>query len=138
MPVLPWKPLAIPAALTVVHVVARLLSIDAAVSASGVAAACAWGALALWQLRESARQQAEIARLSRQSELRMRGLAELRGGLMREALATGAEVERVRGLINDAVRQLGTAFAEMDRQSRIQEQAVAGILAQNDGKSAGT
>ncbi|HET8883618.1 MAG TPA: methyl-accepting chemotaxis protein, partial [Solimonas sp.] len=46
--------------------------------------------------------------------------------------------ERVRGLINDAVRQLGTAFAEMDRQSRIQEQAVAGILAQNDGKSAGT
>src|SRR3546814_9368890 len=55
-----------------------------------------------------------------------------------EALATGAEVERVRSLINDAVRQLGAACSEMDRHSRMQEQAVAGILAQNDGTSAGT
>lgn len=139
MHALPWKPLAIPAALTAVHIFVRLLlPTDVAVSLSGLAAAFAWGALALWQMRESARQQAEITRLSWQSELRMRGLAELRSSLMQEALATGAEVERVRGLINDAVRQLGTAFSEMDRQSRIQEQAVAGILAQNDGSSAGT
>lgn len=139
MPALPWKPLVIPAALTAAHIFVRLLlPVEVAVTLSGFAAAFAWGALALWQMRESAQQQAEIARLSRQSELRMRGLGELRGGLMQEALATGAEVERVRGLINDAVRQLGAAFAEMDRHSRIQEQAVAGILAQNNGTSAGT
>lgn len=139
MHALPWKPLAIPAALTATHILVRLLlPVEFAVTLTGFAAGVAWGALALLQMRESARQQDEITRLSRRNELRMRGLAELRGGLMQEALATGAEVERVRGLINDAVRQLGAAFSEMDRHSRIQEQAVAGILAQNNGTSAGT
>src|SRR3546814_18096667 len=108
MQVLPWKPLAIPAALTAVHIFVRLLlPAEFAVTVSGFAAAFAWGALALWQMREAARQQDEITRLSRRNELRVRGLAELRGGLMQEAIATGAEVERVRGLINDAVRPLG-------------------------------
>lgn len=139
MHALPWKPLAIPTALTAAHIFVRLLlPAEFAVTLSGFAAAFAWGALALWQIRASVQQQDEITRLSRRNELRARGLAELRGGLMQEALATGAEVERVRGLINDAVKQLGTAFSEMDRHSRIQEQAVAGILAQNNGTSAGT
>src|SRR3546814_12848751 len=89
-------------------------------------------------MREAARQQDEITRLSRRNELRVRGLAELRGGLMQAALATGAEVERVRGLINDAVRQLGAAFPAMDRHARHPEQAVAGLLAQTDRTRART
>jgi methyl-accepting chemotaxis protein len=137
MQALPWKPLAIPSALTAVHMLVRLaLPTQAAVLLSGFVAAFAWGALALLQMREVQRQRAEIARLARQNELRARGLSELRGGLIREAAATAEEVERVRGLISDAVRQLGVAFAEMDRQARIQEQAVAGILAQNGGGTA--
>ncbi|WP_028006922.1 methyl-accepting chemotaxis protein [Solimonas flava] len=135
---LPWKPLAIPAVLTVLHIATLLLAPgDVAVWLSGLVAALAWGSLALLQTQRAQRQEREIARLALQSEQRSRAITELRGGLLQEALATGQEVERVRGLINDAVRQLGAAFADMDRQARIQEHAVAGILAQNGSAGAG-
>src|SRR3546814_1781264 len=94
MQVLPWKPLAIPAALTAVHIFVRLLlPAEFAVTVSGFAAAFAWGALALWQMREAARQQDEITRLSRRNELRVRGLAELRGGLMQRSEEHTSELQ---------------------------------------------
>lgn len=131
MQALPWKPLAIPAAFTVLHLATRLFAPgDVAVWLSGLVAALSWATLAVLQLRQ-------LQRLEQQGERRARSLAALRGGLMQEALAAGQEVERVRGLIKDAVQQLGAAFAEMDRQARVQEKAVSGILAQNGGAGAG-
>ncbi|WP_240954081.1 methyl-accepting chemotaxis protein [Solimonas marina] len=138
MPFLPWKPLAVPAALTVVHVAVLLLANGGAwVWLSGLAAAAAWGALAVMQMQRVQQQQLDIARLESQSERRASSLREMRGGLMQEALAAASEVDRVRGLINDAVRQLGAAFNEMDRHARVQEQAVASILAR-DGSAGAT
>lgn len=131
MRALPWKPLAIPAALTVLHVISLLAAGGVLAWGSGVLAALAWAALALIQVRRAQQFEEELERQRAQHERRTHTLSELRKGLREEALAAGAEVERVRSLINDAVRQLGVAFNDMDRQARIQEQAVAGILAQN-------
>src|SRR3546814_12982197 len=108
MQVLPWKPLAIPAALTAVHIFVRLLlPAEFAVTVSGFAAAFPWSAPALWQIRAAARHQHAITRLSRPKQLRVRGLAQLRRGLLRDALATGAEAARVRSLSHNAERPLG-------------------------------
>ncbi len=133
MPALPWKMLAAPAALTVLHILTRFFAPgDIAVWMSGLVAALAWAVLAVLQTQRVERQERELMRLSTQSEQRKRAIGELRGGLMQEALAAAQEVERVRTLINDAVRQLGVAFEEMDRSARTQEQAVAAVL-NNDG-----
>ncbi|WP_084197617.1 methyl-accepting chemotaxis protein [Solimonas soli] len=131
MRVLPWKPLAIPAALTALHVTALLSAGGVLVWGSGLLAAFAWAALAFMQAQRAEQRERELARQLLLNERRTRTLGELRGGLLSEALAAAAEVERVRALINDAVRQLGGAFNDMDRQAHIQEQAVASILAQS-------
>jgi len=55
-------------------------------------------------------------------------LEELRGGLSDEMRGVTGEVERVRGLVRDAVSQLTASFEELNRQSRVQEQAVSRII----------
>ena len=132
MPALPWKLLAAPAAVTVLHLLIRfVVPGDVAVWISGLVAALAWAFVAISQTQRAEQQARELQRVALQSETRKRALGELRGGLMQEAMATADEVQRVRGLINEAVRELGAAFNDMDRLTRAQEQAVAGMLSQD-------
>lgn len=138
MPVLPWKTLAAPAAVTVLHILTRFFAPgDVAVWLSGLVAALAWAWVAIAQTQRAEAQARELQRVATQSETRKRALGELRGGLMQEAMATAEEVDRVRGLIANAVRELGAAFNEMERHARAQEQAVSGMLSADGSTEAG-
>jgi len=64
-------------------------------------------------------------------------LEELRGGLLNESAGVQHEVERVRGLVGEAVRTLTTAFETMNRQSQAQEMAVGRILSRAEGTGGG-
>lgn len=58
-------------------------------------------------------------------------LGELRGGLADEMKSVVGEVERVRRLVHDAVVQLTGSFEELNRQSRLQEEAVSRVMNRN-------
>ncbi len=64
-------------------------------------------------------------------------LEELRGGLVNESAGVQHEVERVRSLISEAVRTLGSSFEQMNKQSRAQEMAVGRILSRAEGGAGG-
>jgi methyl-accepting chemotaxis protein len=55
-------------------------------------------------------------------------LGELRGGLSDEMKNVIGEVERVRRLVHDAVVQLTGSFEELNRQSKLQEEAVSRVM----------
>lgn len=55
-------------------------------------------------------------------------LGELRGGLSDEMKNVIGEVERVRRLVHDAVVQLAGSFEELNRQSKLQEEAVSRVM----------
>lgn len=58
-------------------------------------------------------------------------LGELRGGLSDEMKNVIGEVERVRRLVHDAVVQLTGSFEELNRQSKLQEEAVSRVMNRN-------
>jgi methyl-accepting chemotaxis protein len=133
----PWKPLLIPAVLSALSLALLSAGVSIALTIVGVVAAvAAWGWLGMQQLRELRLLRAQSVRLGEQERQRQQRLAELRSGLSAEAQGMHQEAERVRVLIADAVLQLGKAFADMNRQSQLQEGAVARILARN-GEGAG-
>lgn len=133
-----WKFFAGPAALTGVHLV-LLLAVGPSAWAwtSGLLAVASWAALAFHQSRARSLDQAELGQLSARVRHQEQMVSEFRAGLAQEASAAALEVERVRGLIGDAVKQLGGAFEEMNRQAKTQEEAVAGMLSQDGASGAG-
>ncbi|SEP79237.1 methyl-accepting chemotaxis protein [Solimonas aquatica] len=138
MPSSQWKSFAAPAALTVLHVLLLAVAPQAIWGwSSGLLAVLAWAALAVYQARLRETELAELGRLSGRVRHQEQMVSEIRAGLAQEASAAGSEVERVRGLISDAVKQLGAAFEEMNRQAKMQEDAVAGMLSQDGASGAG-
>jgi methyl-accepting chemotaxis protein len=75
-----------------------------------------------WQRREAAQQQ-------------NRALEELCGALDGDVRGVHKEIERVRGLISQAARELSASFEAMNQQARAQEAAVAHIISQSGSGS---
>ena len=123
------KMLSLPLAVTAGFVVVQALSLPMPATA---VVYCALLAVWLWwdwtqMSRLSVLEDAEKRRgdgLVRHHQL----LDELRGGIGDEMRGVSGEVERVRGLVRDAVSQLTASFEELNRQSRVQEQAVSRII----------
>ncbi|MFP5307122.1 MAG: methyl-accepting chemotaxis protein [Gammaproteobacteria bacterium] len=128
-----WKPLIVPTLITILHVFMLLADAGSTIVwLSGVVAAGAWAWIAWRQSRLLAAAHAHAAQIEAQAAQRRHGYGELRGGLLAEAGGVQREVERVRVLIGDAVRELGEAFEEMTRQSQTQQGAVSRILSQTN------
>ncbi|HEX4895674.1 MAG TPA: methyl-accepting chemotaxis protein [Solimonas sp.] len=126
------KPLAVPAAVSALHVASLVAGASPGVAwAGGLAALGAWGWLVWSQQRELAAARSHAAELQEQLSRQKQGLQELHQGVATEAGSVDTEVERVRKLIAEAVRQLGAAFEDMNRQSQTQEGAMARLLARN-------
>jgi methyl-accepting chemotaxis protein len=123
------KMFSVPLAFTAAHVLAEIVQVPALLLGASVLAML--GAWTYWGWRHGA----DLLRLQ-DGEVRyvdsMRRhhhlLDELRGGLNDEMRGVAGEVDRVRGLVRDAVAKLTTSFEELNRQSKIQEQAVSRII----------
>lgn len=88
-----------------------------------------------WLNLRASRATAAVARHHDLALLRHRQmLDELRGGLVKESQGVQHEVERVRGLVQAAVRTLAVSFDTMNRQARAQEAAVSKILNRAEGR----
>ncbi len=132
MPEQTWKPLLVPVAAVMLHLGAILAGAPALVqwaTGGAVLAALAW--FIFNQQRELLALRGEHQRQQALALRQHQSLGELRNGLSAEAAGVHQEAARVRTLIADAVRQLGAAFEEMNRQSKTQETAMARILARN-------
>ena len=115
---------------------------------AGVPAAVLWLGLALllsawlhgaWQLERQLHSMQESARRREVSLNEYQSLlADLRSGLGNEAGGVRHEVQRVSGLLRDAIGELGASFEEMNRQSAQQESAVTRMLNRSAGDDAGT
>jgi methyl-accepting chemotaxis protein len=81
------------------------------------------GALARFQQQERQRRDA--------AQQQSRALEELCGALDGDVRGVHKEIERVRGLISQAARELAASFETMNRQARAQEAAVSHILSQS-------
>lgn len=119
-----WRYLGIPAAATAVYLGAHLMQAPAAL---------AWGLCALsivawagtcWLLIQRV-QRAESRTADRHK------LMELRGGIARESDGVREEVQRVSGLLREAIRDLTAAFGRMNEQSQRQSRAVSQVLSQS-------
>lgn len=100
-----------------------------------VVAAWIW---AVWQ-QNQAEEETSDRELRHQSDLSQhdRRLQELRAGISQELGGLHGEIDRVRGLLHQAIRQLTSSFEEMNRHSRGQSQVVKRILVQTeDGNGA--
>ena len=134
-----WRPLAVPAVATVVHVAAvatggaGALGLPLAVVTLG---AWAW---ACWHLANRAHQAetAVVAQQAREGEHRYH-LDELRGGVLAEAGGVRQEVDRVNTLMREAIRELTHAFSRMTEQAQRQSQAVSQVLSQAGRGGSGT
>ncbi len=132
MPEQTWKPLLVPVVAMTLHLGAILAGAAAVVhwvTGGVVLAALAW--FMFTQQRELLALRSDNQRRQALALRQHESLGELRNGLAAEAVGVHQEVARVRTLIADAVRQLGAAFEEMNRQSKTQETAMARILARN-------
>ncbi|MDR3416705.1 MAG: methyl-accepting chemotaxis protein [Nevskia sp.] len=83
--------------------------------------------------------QAQAQERQRQEQAAQRGksLEELCNGLAGDVHGVQKEVMRVRGLIQDATRELSTSFEAMNRQAREQESAVQHIVSQTGDDARG-
>ena len=132
MPEQTWKPLLVPVVAMTLHlgaIVAGAAAVVHWVTGGVVLAALAW--FMFTQQRELLALRSDNQRRQALALRQHESLGELRNGLAAEAVGVHQEVARVRTLIADAVRQLGAAFEEMNRQSKTQETAMARILARN-------
>ncbi|TXG98037.1 MAG: chemotaxis protein [Nevskiaceae bacterium] len=123
------KLLTVPLALTAPFALATLAGAAGTIALVTAAAMVAgwlwWGwhqSASLLALQDAEKRRSE--NLARHHRL----LDELRGGIGDEMRGVSGEVERVRGLVRDAVSQLTASFEELNRQSRVQEQAVSRII----------
>lgn len=108
----------------------------------GIAAvlAVAW-AWSLWMQWQEGRELAELMAQGRAHQQiaceTERRLQELRAGIANELVGLHHEVDRVRGLLREAIRQLTASFDSMNRHSRNQQDVVSRILSRtgNDENS---
>jgi methyl-accepting chemotaxis protein len=135
----PFKSLAPPFAATVVFFAAFGFGAPAVwlgILAAAVAGAWVW---CIWSQRQDGTRAAAVAASShRKMYEHDRKLQDLRGALATEMSGLQHEVTRVRGLFQDAIRQLTTSFDEMNHHSRAQESVVSRILSRTgsgDGDS---
>lgn len=136
MPLL--KSLSLPLALTAVHLGAQLMDAPSSVVWSSVLLmSVTWGHW-LWNawLREH-RLQAEVSELRSAAQRQRQLQVELRAATQQEMKGLQHEVERVRGLVTEATRQLGASFEDLNRQAQIQQAAVGRILNRNGDSEAG-
>jgi methyl-accepting chemotaxis protein len=97
-----------------------------------------WGLFFWMQTRDAGATQALVRRHDLALQRHRQMLDELRSGLVNESVGVQHEVERVRGLVQEAVRTLGTSFDTMNRQSKAQEAAVSKILSRAEGGEDGS
>ncbi len=103
-----------------------------------LATSAAWGWL-WWNHRaEQARHAAECAQHRQQQGSLDTRIGELRGGLAGEAAGLHHEIERVRTLVQGAIRQLTASFEAMNQHARQQNAVVSRILDQADDGAAQT
>ncbi len=132
------KLLAIPGAVTLLHVALMVAGFGGAVAlGGGLLALAAWGWAGWQQSRQLAAAHAELAQLHAERAERRRVVGELGGGLIGEVGSVQHEISRVQTLIAEAVRDLGTSFSEMSRQSQAQQSAVSRILSQTNSSDGG-
>ena len=134
-----WRVLAVPSAATAAHVAVQIGGAPAAIAMPAAAAALGAWAWACWRLADRAHhaETALSAQASREGEHRVR-LDELRGGIGVEAGGVRQEVERVQGLMREAIRDLTRAFSRMTEQSQRQSQAVSQVLSQTGRGGSGS
>ena len=125
------KPKYIPLGFSAALFIALALSAPGPVlGAICVALAASWA----WTLWREHLAEAEMARQARQqrSDLVQHDarVHELRGGLACELTGLVTEIDRIRGLVHSAIRQLSSSFEEMTRHSRAQSEVMSGVLSQ--------
>ncbi|TDU32917.1 methyl-accepting chemotaxis protein [Panacagrimonas perspica] len=133
-----WRVLAVPSAATAAHVAVQIGGAPNSVAMPAAAAALGAWAWACWRLADRAHQAetAVVAQISRDGEHRYR-LDELRSGITVEAGGVRQEVDRVNGLMREAIRDLTRAFGRMNEQAQRQSQAVSQVLSQTGRGGAG-
>lgn len=126
-----WRVLAVPSAVTAVHVAAQIGGAPPALILSAAAASLAAWAWACWSLatRTHAAEARLVEHAGRHAD-QARLLDEIRGGLRNESAGVRHEAERVQGLLREAIRDLMNAFNRMNEQSQRQAQAVASVVSQ--------
>jgi len=133
-----WKPFLIPSFAVLPHLAAIGIGASGLLLwVTGLVAVAALGWLGYQQQRELRTLRSESQRYRAQSVRQHVTLGELRNGLSAEADGVRQEVERVRTLIAEAVRHLGSAFEDITRQSKTQETAMARLLVKNGESNEG-
>ncbi|HZR35245.1 MAG TPA: methyl-accepting chemotaxis protein [Nevskia sp.] len=79
----------------------------------------------------------ELARARERERVSVRTLEDLGTALAVEAQGVNQEVARVRGLVQQAARELGASFENMNRQARAQEAAASSIVNRNEQDEGG-
>ena len=125
---------AVPLALTLLHTGAQFSGVPVWVTAAIVVALAGSWAFGYWQL---SRHQAETQKTLHEAQQRQQHLQELHRGGAGETASAQREIERVRGLVRDAVQQLGNAFKDMNQHSGTQEQAVNRMLSRSGSAEQG-
>lgn len=134
-----WRVLAVPSAASAAHVAMQVVGAPSSLALAGAAVALGGWAWACWRLADRAHS-AEVqlaAQAGRVGEHR-RVLDELRKGLSVETGGVMQEVDRVSGLLREAIRDLSAAFSRMNEHSQRQSQAVAAVLSQTGRGGAGS
>jgi len=132
------KPWLLPLAGTAVYFVLFAVGAPApSLWAGALVTAAGWAGFAWLNRRSSGNERQLAAMHDGQLQHHRQLLEELRGGLVNESAGVQHEVERVRGLISEAVRTLGSSFEQMNKQSRAQEMAVGRILSRAEGSGSG-
>ncbi|WP_301332416.1 methyl-accepting chemotaxis protein [Nevskia ramosa] len=122
---------------TVVGAALQMVATPAASWIGGALVVAGWAAFA-WRNRRSTGNQRQLAAIhDGQLQHHRQLLEELRSGLVSESAGVQHEVERVRTLILESVRTLGSAFEQMNKQSRAQETAVGRILSRAESGAGG-
>ena len=134
-----WRILAVPSAASAAHVAMQFGGAPSGVAMTGAAIALGGWAWACWRLAERANAaESQLQTLASLESEHRRLLDEMRGGLNVEAGGVRQEVERVQGLMREAIRDLTRAFSRMTEQSQRQSQAVSQVLSQTGRAGSGT
>lgn len=132
------RTLAVPALVTAAHVAVQATgAAPTTVLLTFVAVVAAWSWSSWRLIRRAADAEREAAAYRGSHDAQRRMLAELRGGIANEACGVREEVDRVSGLLREAIRDLTGAFGRMTEQSQRQSQAVSQVLSQTSRGGAG-
>jgi methyl-accepting chemotaxis protein len=134
------KPYFLPLAGSAIYVALQLAGAPGGLIWAGLALlVVSWGLFFLLNLRTAGASQIEDHRHKTAVARHRQMLEEFRGGLVNETVGVEHEVERVRGLVQEAVRTLGGSFDTMNRQAQAQDTAVSKIInrAEGNGDSQG-